>query len=319
MSEVLTTIISNELNKEIIKIKNGKYSIIIYSYNDQGVVINGTKNEPHIIACITRDIFIMIMKYKYHQQYIFDLCDGIDGKTLANNTEMYHISKVVLQTVINKEKGVCYTAKSVECNNLTNSYDLYCMYLRAPISIPSFAIHSLIEYEESKGFGVHIGYIDYRLNKCNDKIVITITNSNDNTANNIDVTKIYSDLKTSANHYLLKADIEDGDDIAITNMYIERDTLIIRFGPEYGKYQLHIKIDTAIDLFTSKVSIANAVIYSDKISVPCIIEYDKYSCNIITISAFNKEKINCSIEAYCDASQMFKQTLLMALKGEKEN
>lgn len=318
MSNVKTTVISKELNKEIIKIRKDDESIIIYSFSKTcSVIMREFKNEPEILATISRDFLLTIMNSEQQQENIFNLCDGIKGNFISNNTNMYYTSKVVLQTIANKEMGVYYTAESVKYNIATNSYDLYCRYLKAPISITSFVINELIEHEESKGFGVYVDCINYTLDKSNDKILINIKNSNDNTVNNINIAEVYSNLKALANFYLLKLDINN-DYNTITHACIKDGTFIIYFINKSKKFQLHIKMDIAIDVFTGNTPITNAELHSDKIDIPCIIEHDSYTHDSITISSLCGE-IDTQIKADCNINKIFKLALLKALEGGAKN
>lgn len=322
--KITTIVINNEQYKEIIKIKKGDKSIIVYSYNESsGVIMYEQNKEPIILATTSRDMMASIIKSEQKQENLFNLCDGTTGNVLGCNTDLYHISKVVLETISLKEKACKYKAKSFEYNKNTDSYDFKCIYVKSPISVPSFAIHSLIKYEDSKAFEAHIGFVDYELDKQVDKKFINIKDLGNNCINIIDVTTVYEDLRFIAklNHFIsdmknkelfaFKTEIDCNGNFKITvndPRKINKDIV----------FYITMDITKALNLFTGKVPLTDAILYSHRIGDnKCIIEHDEYTTNNIFIKFINDETLDCDINAECDFYNLLLEALQSALKGDK--
>ena len=151
MGKIKTTVISG---KEIIKIENDDYAIIIFNHNSKGYILNGhLYDQPHILGKITDEAFKSIFGFEKHGKALLEFFAGIgsSGDILDPCSTVYFTASKVLAAVkryedeANKPKETTYTVKRVDYFGVMDAYEFYSDH--HILSIPTMAMVKLIEYD----------------------------------------------------------------------------------------------------------------------------------------------------------------------------
>lgn len=314
---VKKTIISDEKEHEIIKLENTetKYSIIIYAYNNRGVVIDGTKNEPYILSTYSRDIFLRILNIPGFDIDVFAMHHGIEGKKLSSLSEAYYIAKVVLDLVNmenKKDNSFVYSGNKVSMNKNTKYYD-FKFDNGKTISIRASLLYDVLTNNIS-----YKRFIDGRktftmgIRTRNDEsYVLLYKDVNNNKEYIIKLTDI--DIN-NINLYQLVKNLTNNNPSKFYSAHIIHDSVMIVSKCGDKNFYLTIPLDEAFDAFTNRGA-----------GSPCELNIGGYKAELTghvlynPHNAFNRinvglslfdDPINFDIIADNDFYKIFKEALL---------
>lgn len=312
-----TTIISSEENHEIVKIESEISSIIMYSYNNSAIILNGDKDEPYLISVLSKNILLKIIKFQSLSLSIISLLDDITGYKISDTDELYHPSVIALKiaNAINENNEIHYSGKRVEFDAETNCYNFD--FHGTKISIPFSILYNLIYgtqnsyiYNNSAEIKLVVlpnadnDYIVYRSLHNSTKYVIELN------YDNIDLTYIYS-------YKLFRDGVFDKNN-TFADMLISSRTMTVFIKSDDINYKIITDLNDALDLFAGDTNIIKAHILFNNTKINCIIRYEKlYHPYIILVQlvlgANNQYTYN--IDMPLKFHNAFKRALIDTLKS----
>lgn len=293
-----TTIISEQKDREIVKIESGNKCLILYAYKNMTIILNGNKDEPYIISTLSKDtIEIVINNTGFLPITLFELLMGSNG-TIIGDQDMYYASKVVLETVklydenSKKINKIYYKGKPVSLDKKDNTYYFH-FPNRRTIRITLEAMSKLLKFNKviicPNGVLIELILNNNTIN-CKYLNISTIDN---NTyiinLSDVDLSKLkLMELLTYINNY----------DKILSEIIITSDEVVIPLNNINSiECELHTTLGSMLDLVTDIASNINGkFVIKDKDTeytdcIECNILYNTFTNTVLDV-VFNLEICN---------------------------